>query len=496
MKKVLFENEAIFWWVRETANLKVDYRIYLNGEFFKQTDKTHVRIDGLTPLVNYTILVETVNHNGEILSTNKETFTTLAKKRIIDVTKAPYYAVGDGKTMNTIMLQKALDDCKSTDMVFFPAGVYVTGALNLHSDTEIYISPDAVLQGTKNAIDYLPKIKSRFEGIEQLCYSSLLNMGELNHKQGANCKNIIIRGGGTISGGGRSLAENVIETEKKNSTVEREKTVDCDNENTVYGRARPRLINVSNSENVIIADITVQHGPSWNIHMIYSKNVVTYGCNFYSENVWNGDGWDPDSSEDCTIFDCTFNTGDDCIAIKSGKNPEGNKISRVTKNIDIFDCKSVYGHGVAIGSEVSGGVENVRIWDCDFKDSWTGITLKSHKKRGGYIRNVSVFNSEFSGVLIIGSVWYNQDGESAPTITFFEDLRFENIFLTGKCYSSKKERYCIPPIDIRGYDDSKEYFRDIKFENIYLQRHSKDEAKEISVKDVEDIVFENITFVE
>ena len=214
------------------------------------------------------------------------------------------------------------------------------------------------------------------------------------------------------------------------------------------------------------------------------------------ENVWNGDGWDPDSSEDCTIFNCTFNTGDDCIAIKSGKNPEGNKIARSTKNIDIFDCKSVYGHGVAIGSEVSGGVENVRIWDCDFKDSWTGITLKSHKKRGGYIRNVSVFNSEFSGVLIVGNVWYNQDGESAPTITVFENLKFENLFLTGKCYSSKKERYCISPIDIRGYEDGKEYFRDIKFENIYMQRHPKEENKEISVKEAEDIVFENVTFVE
>ena len=496
VKKVLFENEAIFWWFREFTDLKVYYRIYLDGEFFKKTDKTHVRIDGLTPLTNYEMMVEAVGENGEVLSANRETFTTPAEKRIIDVTKEPYFAVGDGKAINTAALQKALDDCREGDKIFFPAGVYMTGALNLHSNMEIYLSPEAVLQGTENAADYLPKIKSRFEGIEQLCYSSLLNIGELDHKQGANCRNIIIRGGGTISGGGRKLAENIIETEKKNGVADREKSIGCDNENTVYGRSRPRLINVSNAENVVIADLLLQHGPSWNVHMIYSNNIVTFGCSFHSENVWNGDGWDPDSSEDCTIFACSFNTGDDCIAIKSGKNPEGNKIARSTRNVDIFDCKSVYGHGVAIGSEVSGGVENVRIWDCDFKDSWTGITLKSHKKRGGYIRNISVSNSEFSGVLIVGSVWYNQDGKSAPTITCFENFTFDNIFLTGKCYSAKKERYCIPPVDIRGYEGIKDNFRNIRFKNIYLQKHSVEEAREMSIKDVDDVIFENVVFIE
>ena len=451
-----------------------------------------MRIDGLLPLTNYTIVVETVNQNGEILSTNKETFTTLAKKRIIDVTKAPYYAVGDGKTMNTIMLQKALDDCKSTDMVFFPAGVYVTGALNLHSDTEIYISPDAVLQGTKNAIDYLPKIKSRFEGIEQLCYSSLLNMGELNHKQGANCKNIIIRGGGTISGGGRSLAENVIETEKKNSTVERGKTVDCDNENTVYGRARPRLINVSNSENVIIADITVQHGPSWNIHMIYSDNIVTAGCYIHSEEVSNGDGWDPDSSTNCTIFNCDFNTRDDMVAIKSGKNPEGNVINRPSCNIRVFDCRCTMGHGLAIGSEISGGVENVQVWDCEMESSRCGLEIKATKQRGGYVKGVSVYNSSFS-ILAIRSVGYNCDGIAAPQPPIFEDYYFENINLTGVCIKHTGETWDEAAIITEGFDAEGFELKNVTLKNIKIKRREHNPNHAIKIASAVGINMENIT---
>ena len=138
---------------------------------------------------------------------------------------------------------------------------------------------------------------------------------------------------------------------------------------TIPGRMRPRLLNISNCHNVVISGLRLENGASWNVHMVYSDHIVTNNCRFYSEGVWNGDGWDPDSSSNCTIFDCIFCTEDDSVAIKSGKNPEGNMINRPCENIRIFDCKSEFGHGITIGSEMSGGIRNVKIWDCDLSRS-------------------------------------------------------------------------------------------------------------------------------
>lgn len=91
--------------------------------------------------------------------------------------------------------------------------------------------------------------------------------------------------------------------------------------------------------------------------MIYSRDIVTDHCTFISEGVWNGDGWDPDLSRHCTLFACRFRTGDDCVAIKSGKNPEGNTIALPCRAIRVFDCSCELGRGVCVGSEMSGGAE-------------------------------------------------------------------------------------------------------------------------------------------
>jgi len=121
----------------------------------------------------------------------------------------------------------------------------MSGALDVHSDTEIYLDKEAVLQGTTDITAYLPKRTSRFEGIEMECYAALINVGALNHEAGYTVKNIVIRGGGTISGGGFELCWNIIRAERERlkeflSTNEQYiKT--CENENTIPGRARGRL---------------------------------------------------------------------------------------------------------------------------------------------------------------------------------------------------------------------------------------------------------------
>ena len=324
-------NEITLFWDREAH--AEEYQIVRDGMKTLATEKTHItyRSDQI--------------HRVWVLAGDKELGSAEIgpEKPVSCVSILDFGAVGDGKTMNTDAIQKAIDAC-GTGEVVIPEGVYMTGALRLHSDMRLHLEKGAVLQGTDHPEDYLPKIRSRFEGTECMCYASLLNLGEIDHEQGPNARNVVIYGEGTVSGGGQSLALNIIAREKERLQAYIESLGDevktYENENTIPGRSRGRLINLSNCENVRITGLTLQNGASWNVHMIYSRNIVTDHCIFRSEDVWNGDGWDPDSSEDCALFACEFHTGDDSVAIKSGKNPEGNQIARPTKHIRVFDCVS------------------------------------------------------------------------------------------------------------------------------------------------------------
>ena len=421
---IAFDNEIKVWWQRGEGKAPCFITAYLNGEPIGKTEKTHFTYSGLESNTNYTVKIEGV---GEaVVKTQK-------KKRRIDVTRPPYNAVGDGKTLNTEALERAFLDCGIDECVYFPEGIYMTGALTGHSDMEIYIEKGAVLQGTSLVEDYLPKIKSRFEGVEMECYRSLLNFGELDRNSGYNCKNVMIRGGGEIRGGGNELRRETIERERILLKDYIEQNADyiktCENDDTVPGRARGRLLNVSNCDGVILSDISFSNGPAWNLHFIYSKDIVTCGCRIESHGISNGDGWDPDSSENCVIFDTVFDTGDDCIAIKSGKNPEGNIVNKPTRNVYIFDCKIVDGHGISIGSEMSGGVENVFVWDCDMRKCWYGLQVKGTKKRGGYVKNIHVKDSKAS-CLMVWSVLYNDDGVGAPHPRYFRIIILRTLKLS------------------------------------------------------------------
>ena len=354
----------------------------------------------------------------------------------------------------------------------------MTGALNIGSNTEIYLEDGAVLQGTAQVEDYCPQIKSRFEGIERICYRSLLNMGELDsNNYGYSCENVVIRGKGSIFGGGKVLALAMMEAEREKirdylaNNEEYIKT--CETKNTIPGRVRGRLINMSNCKGVVLCGIKMGYGPSWNIHFVYSKNIVTYGCEIYSdkvlndkgevciEPVWNGDGWDPDSSQDCAIFNSVFRTYDDCIAIKSGKNPEGNIINRPTKNIYIFDCKALSGYGVSIGSEMSGGVENIYIWDCDLVNTGCGIQVKTTRKRGGYVKNIEAYNCVVSSIYVRAAT-YNDDGVGAERPPLLCNFRYENIKIVGYTCPSGLTVY----VSLNGFEDSDRYLSNVYFNNI------------------------------
>lgn len=453
------------------------------------THKCHINIENLNEDTEYTFYVYMGSEEIGIL-----TCKTQRKKRMIDITKPPYCAVGDGKTLNTEKIQRAIDDCGNDECVYVPAGTYMTGSLRLHSDMELYLEKDAIIQGTTNFCDYEPKIKSRFEGHEMMCYSALINIGHLDRNGGYNCKNVRICGEGTICGGGMALATNVIEREKvllkEYMETHKEELAECECADTVPGRARPRLINMSNAQNVEIFGITIMNGASWNVHMIYSDNIVTHSCAFRSHGVFNGDGWDPDSSTNCTLFNCDFYTWDDSVAIKSGKNPEGNIINKPTKHIRVFDCVSYEGHGIAIGSEMSGGVEDVRIWNCNLKNSVFGVEIKATKKRGGYVKNVSVRNSSLCRVLI-HSVGYNDDGEAAPSVPVFSDCEFSDLHITGISKKREGGEAECDAIELAGFNIPGHYIKNVKFKNIKIDS-DKPRKHSLSLQCCEGVSFENI----
>lgn len=512
VKYIATEDEITVYWER-TKDMAAGerFRIFLDGREAAVTEKTHGTLTGLQPEQRYEIQITGGEWRSEIM-----TVSTGKRKRRIDITAAPYLAVGNGEKLNTESIQRAIDDCGEGDAVYVPEGVFLTGALRLHSDMELYLEEGAVLQGTAQVRDYLPKIPSRFEGIEMQCYSSVLNLGNLDDlespaytehsgnaakpgigaRQDFICENVIIRGHGTIASGGRLLAERVIagEREEMGEKLKQmgELVAECECAETIPGRVRPRLVNISRCRHVLLAGVTFRNGASWNVHMIYSSDIVTYGCTFISEEVWNGDGWNPDSSENCTIFDCDFHTGDDGIAIKSGKNPQGYKIGIPSKNIRIFDCRSAFGHGITIGSEMSGGVEDVAVWDCDLSKSVYGLEIKGTWKRGGYVKGIRVDNCRLPR-LLFHEVGYNNDGEPADRPPVFSDCLFRRLEILGEYYNRKKEWTECEAIELRGFEQPGHEVSGICFEDVVLGREGGAERKMLSLSRCKGLLFKNLS---
>lgn len=477
---------TLYWDLPKDRKTETEYTVYLGGEVVGTTKRTHYTIGQLIPDTDYQFKVAA---DGSLIG-NCFLHTACKRKRI-DVTSCG--AVGDGKTMNTEVLQNAIDSCGSDEELYFPPGEYLTGALRLHSEMAVYLEEGAVLQGTDRPEDYLPRIRSRFEGTEMMCYSSLLNLGELDHDSGPNCHDVLIYGKGTIASGGQVLAMRIIESERellKDYLAANQELVDtCENDSTIPGRVRPRLINLSNCRDVRISGLTLKNGASWNVHMIYCDRIVTDHCTFVSEGVWNGDGWDPDSSTNCTLFASKFYTEDDSVAIKSGKNPEGNIINRPSKHIRVFDCYSACGHGICMGSEMSGGIEDVRIWDCDLSQSLNGIEIKGTKKRGGYVRDIEVQDCVLPR-LMIHTVGYNDDGIPAEHPPVLERCSFERLRITGRALNHREQWTWsgVTPIELAGFEEPGYELREVTFRDCTLGGG----VQTVLMSNCKKVTFENI----
>lgn len=196
---------------------------------------------------------------------------------------------------------------------------------------------------------------------------------------------------------------------------------------------RPNFIEPFECENVLIKDVKIINAPFWIIHPMKSKNVIVDGVHIASHGP-NNDGCDPEYSKNVLIKNSIFNTGDDCIAIKAGRDAEGRRVGITTENIIVRDCKMIDGHGgVVIGSEMSAGVKNVFAYNCymDSPNLDRAIRLKTNTKRGGfvdglYVKNITVgqVKEALLHITMKYSVYGNQTGDFIPKI---KNIYMENI---------------------------------------------------------------------
>lgn len=300
-----------------------------------------------------------------------------------------YGALGDGTTLDTQAIQRAIDACGAGEQVLLPEGVYLSGALFLHSDMRFCVGEGATLLGSGDLADY-PVCPYAFEGRKGQSYASLLNTADIRDTTSADPWYET----GHITCPGKRLHDIVIEGKgviTANGTVLMKKELA---ENRGF---RGRALALRNVDGLVIRDVTVRHSPAWCVHLMFCTDVLVEGvtiCTKYSPegekyHVFNGDGIDLDSCRDVVIRNCTIESQDDCIAIKSGRDAWGREIGVPTENVLIENCTFRYGFGVAMGSEMAGGVRNVLVRDCVFEDTYSLASVKAIRGRGNYIENIT-----------------------------------------------------------------------------------------------------------
>ncbi|MGQ7947343.1 glycosyl hydrolase family 28 protein [Flavobacterium sp. WC2509] len=435
-----------------------EYQIFKDGKLVGTSVKTNFTVEALLPGKKYSFYVKAKAKNDQLSEdSNKLNAATKQAGKIFNI--LDYGAIGDGKSKNTKAIQKAIDVCTNEGTVYIPAGKFVTGALFLKSNMTLLIAEGGILKGSTDTEDYLPLNLNRFEGWEMETFASLLNAGKLDRSGKYNIVNLSIRGKGTISGGGHKLRDAMITKRGK--------------------RGRGRLICIMNGQNIDVQGLNLEESQCWNLHYIYSNQVTMHDLTITSHGA-NADGIDPDSSTDSYIFNCTIATDDDCIAIKSGKNPEGNLVNKPTERLRITDCTLVRGAAFAIGSELSGGISDIFIQDCKIGPLVNGFQVKTTKDRGGYVKNIVMRDCSIQRIKLVTNVNYNNDGAAASELSWFKDIEFTNLDMSGAKQNETT-------IDINGFPDEQHYTRNVSFQNITLPEGAK-----IKVKNCEDVIFKNV----
>src|SRR6266404_354728 len=277
--------------------------------------------------------------------------------RVFDVKESG--AKGDGKTLDTDAIQKALDTCGKAGggTVRFPAGTYLSKPISLHSSTTVQLDAGATLLATDNPADFAGSTSNSF----------------IPFVSGKKLHDVTITGQGVIDGSG---AKWWVPAE-----AARQKTPG-------YTLPRPNLVVLTGCTNLRVENITLQNSPKFHFVPMDCDGVVVSNVTVLAPaHAANTDAIDPSACRNVLITKCHIDVGDDNIAIKAGKAMPGREFA--CENITVTDCVFLHGHGMSIGSETVGGVRNVTVRNCTFENTENGIRIKSQRGRGGVVENIS-----------------------------------------------------------------------------------------------------------
>ena len=380
---------------------------------------------------------------------------------------------------NQKAIQKAIDQCskKGGGRVIVPAGSkFLTGAITLKSGVNLVVEEDAVLEFVFEPELY-PIVETSWEGLE--CF----NLSPCVYAFKA--KDIAITGKGIIDGGGSNdtwwpwngnprfgWKEGMISQRKESRPrllKNGEDGIPMYNEKgerspeRVFGPQdglRPQLVSFNKCEGILIEDVTLLRSPFWVIHPLHSTDITVRRVKMINDGP-NGDGCDPECCDRVLIEDCFFNTGDDCIAIKSGRNRDGRERNMPSKNIIIRNCEMKNGHGgVVIGSEISGGCQNVFAHDCimDSPELERVLRIKTNSCRGGIIENINMKDIKV-GVCKESVLKINLDYEHNEVCCRGNYPTVRNVYMEN--VTSEKSKYGVQIIGL----DEDTYVYDVKVKN-------------------------------
>ena len=442
------------------------------------------------------------------------------KKDTFNIIK--YGAKADGITVNTKYITNAINACNKNGggVVLIPAGIWLTGPVELKSNVNLHLEKNSLLQFTKD-FDAYHLVKGNWEGVPQMRNQSPVNA--------TNAENIAITGSGIIDGNGDAwrmvkkgkLTETqwdklvasggVLSNDKKTwypsekslkgSQIKNPGLITADKDSSFYNSIkdflRPNMIVLTGCDKILLEGVTFQNSPAWNIHLLMCKNLTVK--NVYAKNPWyaqNGDGIDVESCKNVVIENSTFDVGDDGICIKSGRDEAGRKRGMPTENLLVKNCTVYHAHGgFVIGSEMSGGARNLHVQNCTFIGTDIGLRFKTTRGRGGVVENIYVNNiimKDIASEAILFDMYYAaQDpvvlaGEKreAPKVQMLavteQTPQFKNFYVSNiVCDGSEKAVF------IRGLPE-------MPIKNIHLDNLTIRARKGIEISEASNVAFNNM----